>query len=794
MNRILKSTYDKVVDKRIFSAIRWNELIICLIGFMVGRINMLNGWNPLSVAYIGASYQTKNLQRWNSFFTILGILSVSQPMAIVIKYIGTIFLIFLVRWYMEGMDYKAGFGSQLAISTGSAFTISIIIIASQGFTMYDFVQSILEIIFIFTFIFIYEKGINLILENKRTPLTNQEVIGITILLVSMIGGMVELYIEFSGGSRIYIRDIMCFFIILTVSYLGGTAVGAAMGTVIGTLLVTIGYIPPHLISIYALSGLGGGILASLGKVGTSIGVLAGHMLGIYFINDGVVDFSLLGAYTASSLVFLLCPKDFFGFSYWFGDKEKEYQQEVHMRRIQQLTSKKLENFAASFNKLASTFNSISSKKISLTKKDISCLLDDVVSKSCVECSLVDFCWKRDFYNSYQSAYEILAIAERKDKILPSDIPEEFKRKCIRLESFVQALDQTFELYKQDLVWQNRVAESRELISQQLDSVSTIIKELSSEIEQEVVFKRDIEKQVKEELTSQGIKVKDVIIIIGASKKYEVTIISDWSIENSRLKKTVITILNSVIGRKFTIDQYSYEGDQGEVMTKFKEAYKYGIVAASANIPKIDSLSGDQYSLMEISNGQYLLALSDGMGSGLAAYNESKATIELLEQFIESGFEKEVAIRMINSVLILKSAEETFSTMDMTIIDMHTGIAEFIKMGAATTFIKRKDYVEVVGANSLPVGILSKVDIETQKIQLKDGDMLIMVSDGILDVEEDKFNQESTFVNLIGEVDSNNPKHMADSLLEKSRNLICGEIDDDMTIIVGRIWEKPYKNL
>ncbi|NLI90031.1 MAG: SpoIIE family protein phosphatase [Epulopiscium sp.] len=230
------------------------------------------------------------------------------------------------------------------------------------------------------------------------------------------------------------------------------------------------------------------------------------------------------------------------------------------------------------------------------------------------------------------------------------------------------------------------------------------------------------------------------------------------------------------------------------MTKFKEAYKYGIVAASANIPKIDSLSGDQYSLMEISNGQYLLALSDGMGSGLAAYNESKATIELLEQFIESGFEKEVAIRMINSVLILKSAEETFSTMDMTIIDMHTGIAEFIKMGAATTFIKRKDYVEVVGANSLPVGILSKVDIETQKIQLKDGDMLIMVSDGILDVEEDKFNQESTFVNLIGEVDSNNPKHMADSLLEKSRNLICGEIDDDMTIIVGRIWEKPYKNL
>lgn len=793
MNRIFKYTYEMMARQSIFNSIRWGEFLICLIGFMIGRINILAGWNPLCIAYVGATYQTRALQKWNGLFTILGILSVTQPLSLVIKYIGSILLILFVRWYMEGMSYQAGLGAQVAIATGSIFVISVIIIATQGFTLFHFIQTMLEIIFVFAFIFIYDKGIELILESKRTPLTNQQIIGATVLLVSMLGGMVELYIEFSGGNKIYIRDVMCFFIIISISYLGDTAVGAAMGTVIGTLLVMIGYIPPHLISIYALAGLGGGMLAPLGKIGTAVGVLSGHMIGIYFVNNGVVDMSLLGAYGFGAAMFFLCPKDFFGFSHWFGDREKEYEQEIHMNRIRQLTTVKLEDFANAFKKLATTFSAISTKKVSLTQKDISHLFEDVTDKVCDECGLYEYCWNKDFYNTYQAAYEILAAAEHKDQIMPSDVPEHFKNSCIKLESFVQSLDQTFELYKQNLMWQNRIAESRELIAGQLGAVSSIIKGLSSEIEQQVIFKRDIEKQAKEELAAKGVKVNDILIMLSANEKYEIAIITDWNIENTDSKKTIIATLNTIIRRKFEIAQCSYRGDQKEFTTQFKEAYQYGVVAASANIAKVNSLSGDQHSIMEMSNGQYLLALSDGMGSGMSAYNESTATIELLEKFIEAGFDKDTAIRMINSVLILKSGEESFSTMDMGIVDMHSGVTEFIKIGAAATFIKRKGYVEVVGSNSLPVGILNTVDIETQKKQLGDGDMIIMVSDGILDVEQDKFNQENTFITLIEEVDTNNPQYMADTLLEKAQNLICGEIDDDMTILVGRIWRKTYKS-
>lgn len=793
MNKILEYTYDKLISKGFFGAIRWGELGICLIGFMIGRIHILNGWNPLSVAYIGATYQTKNIKKWNGIFTIMGILSVTQSLSLTIKYIAAILLIMLIRWYMEGMNYKVELGGQVAIAIGSTFAISTIIMATHGFTLYDFSQIILELIFIFAFVFIYQKGIELILQNKKNPLTSQQVIAATVLLVSMIGGMIELYIEFSKGGRIYIRDIICFFVIISISYLGEVSVGAAMGTIIGTLLVMIGYIPPHLISIYALAGLGGGILAPLGKIGTALGVLSGHMIGIYFVNDGVIDTSLLGAYLIGTIIFLICPKDFFGFSYWFGNKEKEYEQEIHMERIRRLTTIKLESFSNAFKKLSNTFGSMATKQTSLSQKEISHLFEDVTDKVCAGCGLADYCWNKEFYNTYQLAYGILVAAEHKDKITPSDVPEGFKNKCIKLESFVHTLDQTFELYKQDLMWQNRIVESRELISEQLAAVSSIIKNLSNEIDQEVVFKRDIEKQVKEELAAKGMKIKDAIIILNANKKYETTIITDWKIENTNWCNMMISVLNTVIGRKFEVEEYNYRNGQTEITTKFKEAYKYGVVAAAVNIPKVDSVSGDQYSMMEISNGQYLLALSDGMGSGLPACSESTATIELLEEFIGSGFDKDMAIKMINSVLVLKTNEESLSTMDMSIVDMDSGITEFIKIGAATTFVKKKNYVEIIGSNSLPVGILSKVDIETQKRQLQDGDMIIMVSDGILDVEKDKFNQENTFINLIEEVDTNNPRYMADSLLEKAKDLICGEIDDDMTIIVARIWEKQYKN-
>ncbi|MBU3804632.1 MAG: SpoIIE family protein phosphatase, partial [Candidatus Cellulosilyticum pullistercoris] len=216
--------------------------------------------------------------------------------------------------------------------------------------------------------------------------------------------------------------------------------------------------------------------------------------------------------------------------------------------------------------------------------------------------------------------------------------------------------------------------------------------------------------------------------------------------------------------------------------------QFSLVISAQNQAK-EAVSGDSYSFMELSNGKYLMALADGMGSGYLAQQESKMTIELLENFLEAGFDNEVALRIINSALVLKSDVECYATMDMALIDQYTGVIEFLKMGASTSFIVRGDEVITVKASSFPIGILSHVDIVSCKKQLKDGDIIIMVTDGMLENKNDRLDREITFKHFISESKSNSPEYMAKFLLDKTKNLMAGEETDDMTIIVARIWKQ-----
>ena len=119
-----------------------------------------------------------------------------------------------------------------------------------------------------------------------------------------------------------------------------------------------------------------------------------------------------------------------------------------------------------------------------------------------------------------------------------------------------------------------------------------------------------------------------------------------------------------------------------------------------------------------------------MGQGRKAYRESKMTVELLKEFIKTGFLKDKAVNMINSALAIKGDSESFSTVDMIELDIVTGDCEFLKIGSAQSFIKHKEYVETLSSASLPIGIIEDVKTETHKRRLTSSDMIVMVSDGV----------------------------------------------------------------
>lgn len=202
----------------------------------------------------------------------------------------------------------------------------------------------------------------------------------------------------------------------------------------------------------------------------------------------------------------------------------------------------------------------------------------------------------------------------------------------------------------------------------------------------------------------------------------------------------------------------------------------------------EDASGDNFTFTELGTGEVLLGIVDGMGSGVAAGEDSEMVIELLEELLKAGFDEEAALALVNSVLLTRKEEQSLAAIDMAVGDLYTGRFNFVKLGAAATFIKRNRWVEVLCSTNYPIGILKKVDYENTVKKLYDGDYIIMVSDGILDAVA-KSEKEELLSEWISECDKKNPGDFAKFILNKAIAEAKGVTSDDMTVLVAGIWTK-----
>jgi stage II sporulation protein E len=192
--------------------------------------------------------------------------------------------------------------------------------------------------------------------------------------------------------------------------------------------------------------------------------------------------------------------------------------------------------------------------------------------------------------------------------------------------------------------------------------------------------------------------------------------------------------------------------------------------------------------MNINDGKYMVAISDGMGKGKKAYEESSITIDILEKMMDAKIEDELIIETINNMLLLKSSdEEMFSTLDLGIIDLKRGVLDSIKMGACSTYIKRdtKD-IDLITTSSLPVGILSEIKCDRKAVKVKNGDYIIMVSDGILDAGKNNNLGDNWLIDFMHKVNNTNPKEIANLILDRALEIQNGIVEDDMTVLVTKI--------
>jgi len=213
--------------------------------------------------------------------------------------------------------------------------------------------------------------------------------------------------------------------------------------------------------------------------------------------------------------------------------------------------------------------------------------------------------------------------------------------------------------------------------------------------------------------------------------------------------------------------------------------KYQIKTGEACYAREGQVSGDSYICKALADDRYIMILSDGMGKGEAAAAESNLAVTTLARLLEVGFDAEAAIKTVNSILLINSEEEIFSTIDMGILDLKSGKLKLFKVGAAATYIKRRDKVAAIKMAALPMGIVDGLRIDYINVRLRPGDQLIMVSDGIIDsCREDLSGQWLT--DAIASIKSKDPQTMADLIINRTVENYGLKEKDDLTVLTFRM--------
>lgn len=450
---------------------------------------------------------------------------------------------------------------------------------------------------------------------------------------------------------------------------------------------------------------------------------------------------------------------------------------------------RLLNYAESFQGLSQIFHTMSTKRSSYTADELGQIQNELTGKICASCESCAICWERDS----SPLYGILAqmITSIWHGGMPGEETEaQLQQYCTKSRDMVEEAVHVFERVNLNRAWYNRLLENRQVIAEQLDAMAYIMQDCAREEQVLDARERHALAEIRYRAKEQGIVIEEIHLIemLDGRMKMEATLRS--RLGGCIAVKTFLTAVGHVLERKMrtTADARTFISREPAQFVLYEDTV-YRNVQGIARLKKDEAqISGDNFSFLELDRGELLLGLSDGMGSGSTACKESEMVLDLVERFLEAGFSVETAIRMMNSAMVMKGENDLYSTVDLCKINLYSGMANLYKIGAAATFIKRAEGVECITSANLPVGAKTQIDIETEEVQLKNGDFVVMVTDGVLEYLHVP-KPEETMQEVIESIQTNNPGILAKRIMERVLLFTGGKAKDDMTVLTACIWEK-----
>ncbi len=546
-----------------------------------------------------------------------------------------------------------------------------------------------------------------------------------------------------------------------------------IGYALSTLNVT-------LISVFVCYALLSLAFKTSYKALSVMGIVLGEIaFGLFFKVYGVFTYHSVLSVLVGGVIFLCLPKSLINYlKSILGGATDKYAIRSLVNRTKKGICLRMNELSGVFEEMKNVYNGMIKGVLPFDDAK-TLLIGEITEKVCKNCPDRNKCLRVNGEVTYDVFDDLIERGFEKGKVTLLDVPQYLSTRCGKVNNLLATFNGVLKSYKNYSDTVGNMDASRLLIAEQLGGVSEVLKKLAQEINLNITFDVERENLIMEELSYINVGCREVIVYDENATNKSVTLLVGGEYNAEGVEKVVSKICKC----KMKIVGTHPSEIAGLKLLQLKNKPNFDLVFGSASCSKQGVFkNGDAHSLVKLQNGKYLIALCDGMGSGKKAKELSNLTISLIENFYKAGFDNDTILSSINKLLCLNT-EESFSSVDLCVLDLHSNLCDIVKLGATYGIIKHLDGCEVVEGSALPIGVLEESHPHISKKVLNEFDIILLFSDGITDT----FKTEEELLHFIASDNTINVQTLCENILDRAIDLNNGEVKDDMTVVAVRVF-------
>lgn len=751
------------------------NIIFIILSFAMSNTSFMGDSSPLSLVLFGVASVFNVPLILVLISSIVGILVQSVSMTVLVKLLSffIIFTLITVIVNIEGVSKRFSVFIKFMISF-SVVEVGYNLI--QGSLITDLFTCLSNIVVAAILYFVFVSGIYVLTNiSKGYVFSKEESIAMVIVVAIALSIFKNITIM-----QLSIFNILVLILVLIFGWKNGWVAGAATGLVLGLMLTFMSDINMTYVVTLAFSGFISGILSKVGKIGVVIGFIAGNLYIAYYAN-GFSELTMrVSELVIASVSLLFMPKVFETKLDRIFNKNRSLEN-PYQNMLDSSTSVKEKIGAMSdvFDSIASVVVDVSDEDKLETREVIKKYIENTVNEKCLGCDRRKNCLNDEKLN--------LVVDYISNKLENNEIIDEkmLDFNCELSKEFVRDIYEIYNSVKLMRILKEQERNNANKLSNQYKEVSKILSNISKNIKSDLIKIDKKQEKLREELKFYGYLVyEDEYKEDDTGIEY--TFVTNILNNIDKQKKEIISILSNILEKPMVIKLILNSSKKEKSKIKVVSTPEFNVQNSVISIAKNgEEVSGDSYLIEELQDLKHISVISDGEGNGRNASKSSKNVIDMLERLLSGGFDECGAIEIINSILKLKSDSQNSSTLDNMIIDLKTGYSQYIKLGAAPTYIIHEGKIVTINNMNIPVGVSDNPDYLPISRKLIDKDIVVQISDGVLHEGLDISN--NYFTEYLKTIDVNKTaKQITDEIyrnvLRENKNIL----NDDVTIIVTKI--------